>query len=127
MTSIIYTTYPSIFDQLFSTSYFIIILICSIAIIAGVWKTYEKANEAGWKCLIPIYSSYIQAKISVGNGWMFLLVVIPLIGWIFNIYLTFKFAQSFGKGVLFTLGLIFLPIIFYPILGFGSAEYLGPQ
>lgn len=127
MTSITYTEYPSAFSQLFSTSYLIIMLIFCIVIIAGIWKMYEKAGETGWKCLIPIYSSYIQAKIAVGNGWMFLIVLVPLIGWIFNIYLTFKLAQSFGKGFLFTLGLIFLPIIFYPILGFGIDEYYGPQ
>lgn len=105
----------------------IITLIYYILIIIGVWKMYKKAGEAGWKCLIPIYKSYIQAKIAVGDGWMFLIVFAPLIGWIFNLYLTFKFAQSFGKGFLFTLGLIFLPMIYYPILGFGIAEYHGPQ
>ena len=33
-------------------------------------------------------------------------------------------SKSFGKDVGFTLGLIFLPFIFYPILGFGSAQYI---
>jgi hypothetical protein len=35
-------------------------------------------------------------------------------------------AKSFGKGVAFALGLIFLSPIFYCILGFGSAQYQGP-
>ncbi len=35
-------------------------------------------------------------------------------------------ATNFGKGAGFTLGLIFLPYIFYPILGFGGAVYQGP-
>jgi hypothetical protein len=35
-------------------------------------------------------------------------------------------AKSFGKGVGFGLGLAFLGIIFFPILGFGSAQYQGP-
>ncbi len=33
---------------------------------------------------------------------------------------------SFGKQVGFTLGLIFLSFIFYPILAFSNAEYIGP-
>lgn len=34
-----------------------------------------------------------------------------------------KLAKAFGKGVGFTLGLIFIPEIFYLILGFGKAKY----
>ena len=34
-------------------------------------------------------------------------------------------ANRFGKGTGFGLGLAFLGFIFYPILGFGDAEYLG--
>jgi hypothetical protein len=36
-------------------------------------------------------------------------------------------AKSFGKGVGFGIGLLLLPIIFFPILGFGSAQYQGPS
>jgi uncharacterized protein DUF5684 len=35
-------------------------------------------------------------------------------------------AKSFGKGGGFAVGLILLPIIFFPILAFGSAAYTGP-
>ncbi len=41
------------------------------------------------------------------------------------IILTVDLAKSFGKGVGFALGLIFLPFVFFPMLGFGSAEYQG--
>lgn len=34
-------------------------------------------------------------------------------------------AKSFGKGPGYGIGLWLLPIIFYPMLGFGSAEYQG--
>ena len=39
------------------------------------------------------------------------------------IVIAVKLAKAFGKGVGFTLGLIFLSGIFYLILGFGSAKY----
>jgi hypothetical protein len=35
-------------------------------------------------------------------------------------------SKSFGKDEGFTAGLILLGIVFYPILGFGEATYLGP-
>lgn len=37
-----------------------------------------------------------------------------------------QLSLSFGKGVGFTIGLLILGVIFYPILGFGDAEYQGP-
>jgi len=42
-----------------------------------------------------------------------------------GIWVTNLLAKSFGKDEGFTLGLIFLPFIFYPILGFGNAEDHG--
>lgn len=38
-----------------------------------------------------------------------------------------KLGQAFGKGAGFIVGLVFLTPIFQMILGFGSAEYVGPQ
>ena len=29
-----------------------------ILILAAGWKMYEKANEPGWKSIIPIYNTY---------------------------------------------------------------------
>ena len=41
----------------------------------------------------------------------------------FTIAIAVKLAKAFGKGVGYTLGLIFLPNIFTLILGFGKAKY----
>jgi hypothetical protein len=41
------------------------------------------------------------------------------------IIIALDFAKVFGKGSGFGIGLIFLPIIFYPILAFGDAKYQG--
>ena len=35
-------------------------------------------------------------------------------------------SKSFGKDEGFTVGLILLGIVFWPILGFGDARYIGP-
>jgi len=40
-----------------------------------------------------------------------------------SILTSISVANRFGKGGGFAAGMIFLPIIFYPILGFGSATY----
>jgi hypothetical protein len=36
-----------------------------------------------------------------------------------------ELAKAFGKGTGFALGLVFLGFIFFPILGFGDAQYAG--
>jgi len=43
----------------------------------------------------------------------------------FAIIATLSFAKNFGKGGGYACGLIFLPFVFYPLLGFGDAEYSG--
>lgn len=55
----------------------IIALAVSVLVIIAMWKMFEKAGEPGWASLIPFYNAYVLFKISWGNGWFFLLSVIP--------------------------------------------------
>ena len=106
-----------------STPTLLVIFILFVLLIVSMWMIFEKAGEAGWKSLIPFYSSYKLFQIATDHGWMFLLVYVPIIGWIFQVYMVYKLAGAFGKGIGFTVGMVFLPIVFYPILAFGSSEY----
>jgi predicted membrane protein len=53
------------------------------------------------------------------------LALIPLVNIVIGILLMVDVAKAFGMGVGFAIGLILLPVIFVPILGFGSASYQG--
>jgi hypothetical protein len=53
-------------------------------------------------------------------------MLIPFVNFIITIILCIDLAKSFGNGVGFGVGLAFLGVIFFPILGFGSAQYQGP-
>lgn len=101
----------------------IIYLIFFILSVAGLWKMFEKAGEAGWKAIIPIYNLYIITKIINKPWYWVILMIIPYIGVIWSVWSSNLLAKSFGKDIWYTLGIIFLPFIFYPILGFGDAEY----
>ena len=96
-----------------------------ILMIAAMWKVFTKAGHPGWACLIPIYNLYIMCKIAARPGWWVILMFIPLVNLIIIIILVLDIAKSFGKGAGFGIGLLLLPFIFYPILGFGSAQYVG--
>ncbi|WP_430811683.1 MULTISPECIES: DUF5684 domain-containing protein [unclassified Carboxylicivirga] len=97
-----------------------------VLVIASGWKTYEKAGKPGWAYIVPIYNIIVLLDIIGKPGWWLLLFFIPGINLIFAIWMINLLSKSFGKGAGFTLGLLFLPFIFYPLLGFGDAEYKGP-
>ena len=97
-------------------------------VIVGLWKIFVKAGEPGWAAIIPIYNLYIICKITAKPiWWLLLLIFCPPISFIFAILLTLALAKSFGKGVGFAIGMMLLPFVFYPILGFSDATYTAPQ
>jgi hypothetical protein len=101
-------------------------LALAILAIAGIWKVFAKAGHLGWACLIPIYNIYILLKIAGRPGWWLLLFLIPLVNLAMAIVVSIDVARRFGKGVGFGFGLAFLGFVFYPILGFGDAQYTQP-
>ncbi|MDP2989881.1 MAG: DUF5684 domain-containing protein [Kiritimatiellota bacterium] len=103
----------------------IIGLVFAILMLVATWKVFVKAGRPGWAVLIPIYNTYVFLKIAGKPGWWLIWFFIPLLNLIFGIIATVAFAQSFGKGTGFAIGLIFLPIIFIPILAFSEAQYIG--
>lgn len=105
--------------------YLVVVLALSILLIVANWKIYSKAGEPGWASIVPFYCNYVLFKIAMGNGWLFLLMLVPVVNIVVSIMVIFKLASAFGKGIGFGFGLLFLSPIFLLILGFGSAEYQG--
>lgn len=103
----------------------IIYLAFIVFIIAGVWKTFEKAGQPGWASIVPFYNFYIMAKISGTKNWW--LIFIPFANIYIAIVIYIALAKSFGKGTGFGIGLLLLGFIFFPMLGFGDATYIGPN
>jgi len=100
-------------------------LAVGLFMLVASWKIFVKAGQPGWAVLIPLYNTYVFLKIAGKPGWWLILFFIPLANIIVAIIATVAFAVRFGKGAGFAVGLIFLPIIFLPILAFGQAQYLG--
>ncbi|WP_121354933.1 DUF5684 domain-containing protein [Flavisolibacter nicotianae] len=121
-----YNAYERVLDP--STIYAILAVALIFGIIGMIaqWKIFSKAGKPGWAAIVPIYNVYTLLKVVGKPGWWLFLLLVPFV----NIYVAIKsvhlLSKSFGKGVGFTLGLLFLPIAFYPVLAFGSAAYLGP-
>jgi hypothetical protein len=99
------------------------VLLLIILMIVSLWKVYEKAGQAGWKSLIPIYNYVVFLNIIDKPVWWIILLFVPLVSVVVLIIMHIELAKRFGKGVLYGLGLCFLPIIFFPLLAFGDATY----
>jgi len=101
----------------------LIFLVLIVFIIAGIWKTFEKAGQPGWAAIIPIYNVVILLKIAGRPIWWLVLLLIPIVSIVVSIVVAIDIAKNFGKSTGFGVGLALLGFIFYPILGFGDAEY----
>lgn len=95
--------------------------------LAAMWKVFEKAGQPGWAAIIPIYNAIVLIQIAGKPVWWFLLYFIPLVNIFIAISVIHNVSKNFGRGVGTTLGLIFLSPIFFPILAWGDAGYLGPS
>lgn len=111
----------------FFAIYAIVVLAVAAFMIVCMWKIFSKAGQPGWASIIPFYNSYVLFDIAWGNGLLFLLMLVPAANTIIAIILYVKLSQAFGYSGAFAVGLIFLPIIFIPVLAFGNNTYIGPQ
>lgn len=120
---------------LFTGIFLLVIIPLVIFYIVCLWKTFEKAGVEGWKAIIPFYNAWVLAEIAGKPGWWGIVGVagvIPVIGWIASIaalvlyvIIAIELSKKFGKDSIFSLLLIFLPVIGFAILAFGSAKYNG--
>ena len=75
--------------------------------------------------MIPIYNIIVMLEIAERPVWWVVLWAVPLVNLVVCMILIVDFANAYGKSGAFALGLYFLPFAFFPILGFGDAEYVG--
>ena len=101
----------------------VVIIALSVFMLVSMWKIFTKAEQPGWGVLVPIYNCYLMLKIAGKPGWWLLLMFVPIANLVVAILMYVGIANNFGKGAGYAIGMIFLPIIFYPMLAFGSATY----
>jgi hypothetical protein len=104
------------------------------------WIIFKKAGQPGWAILIPVYNIIVNLKVAGKPTWwvvfylLFPIVLIPIVGiiiWsililVITILVKHGISRHFGQGAGFTVGLVFLGIIFKAILAFGKYEWKKP-
>jgi hypothetical protein len=99
-------------------------LVVALVPLVGVCKVFAKAGQPAWAALVPIYNVYILCEIVRKPEW-FIMTLIPCIGLYWGVLLCLETAKVFGKEPGFGIGLMLLGFVFWPILGFGDAQYMG--
>lgn len=134
--------------------FFLIVLAIVIAILVIIvisnWKILTKANEEGWKALIPFYNKWTLCEVvGLSPYWVIELLVVQALylfidqvlegsfivtslSWLvslnslyFNVVYSLSLAKSFGKDKSFGILTVFFPVITLPMLAFGKSEYVG--
>ncbi|MEZ5387997.1 MAG: DUF5684 domain-containing protein [Prosthecobacter sp.] len=95
--------------------------------IASAWKVFAKAGEPGWACIIPIYNLVVLLKVAGKPIWWIILLILPLVNIVISLLVALGVAQNFGKSSGFGIGLWLLGFIFFPILAFGDAKFVGQK
>ncbi|MBN2481885.1 MAG: DUF4199 family protein [Bacteroidales bacterium] len=104
---------------------FQILVLFALITLEAQWKIYKKAGKPGWASIIPFYNIIVLMEIIEKPVWWFILLLIPFVNIVMAIWVTNLLAKKFGKDESFTIGLIFLPFIFYPLLGLSRARYIA--
>lgn len=104
---------------------FVVIILAPMLI--GMWKVFEKAGKPGWAAIVPVYNGIVLLEIINRPIWWIILLICFALSPIFHIIVSLELAKSFGKSIGFAVGMILLPFIFFPILGFGDSKYIGAQ
>ena len=102
------------------------LIVMVLLIIVPMWKIFTKAGQPGIAAIIPIWNILVMIEIAKKPTWWIILFLVPFVNFIIMIMIMHGISINFGKDSGFTAGLILLPIVFIPILGYGSAQYSPP-
>ena len=116
----------------------IIVVALLVLVIVANCKMFKKAGEAWWKALVPLYNSWVEARIG-GLAWWWFLIFVVVLGLMGSLKETnpvvsmlcvltsynysYNICKKFGKSGGFALLCTFLPFVGLPILAFGIAKY----
>lgn len=105
----------------------LIYLVVIVFEIAAFWQLFAKAGEAGWQAIIPVWSTIVLIKIAGRPLWWVILYFIPFVNIVIHFIVSIEVARAFGKGTGYGVLLALFPYVVVPMLGFGSAQYVGSR
>ena len=98
-------------------------LLRSITIMIGGKKIFIKASRGEKSCLYPIINLFSMLEIVDMSTYFGVLFFVPVLNYLLLTVMSWKLGKVFKTGLFFKLGLVVLPILFYPILGSSKRVY----
>jgi signal peptidase I len=100
----------------------IFLLLSVVALLLGLYKTFEKAGEKGWKALVPVYNFLVWLKIIQKPWWWIFLILIPTVGFYMLAIMIVLLSNCFGKRKFIEhVFAVVAYFIWVPYLGFSQA------
>ena len=110
---------PSLFSGATLIIVAAVIGVLFLLMVLSWWKIFSKANQAGWKVLVPFLNFIVVTKIlNKPIWWMAIYLILP----VGHILVSLQMAKLFGKKIIFAVGMILVPFVFYPLLAFSKAQ-----
>ena len=105
-----------------------IILLCltftrSILVMLGGNKIFKKASKKSSTAYYPILNLFTLLDITETSTFLGILFFVPVVNVVALSILFYRLGTAFNTSKLFKIGLVILPIIFYPILALGNKQY----
>lgn len=97
-----------------------VVLLLVIAV--SLWRVFTRMGQPGWTGAVPIVNFVSIAALAGRPWWIGLIPIVPCVGLVAVVVLLRDLARMFGHGFAFTVGLVFLPFVFLPILAFSPRE-----
>ncbi|MGQ0505400.1 MAG: DUF5684 domain-containing protein [Myxococcaceae bacterium] len=97
------------------------------ALTPALWRIFAKAGRPGWSALFPLYNLVLLCEIAARPSWFAALLLVPVINIPCFIWICLGLATQFGKRSSFALGLSLLAPVFFSVLAFGDAPFLGER
>ena len=97
--------------------YFCVTIICSIMMSVNSLPVDFNASQEVVNAQVAAIDWAQYVPFLIGT------IVSAVMSIVVNVYVCYRLAKAFGKGIGYTLGLIFFPEIVLLVLGFGKAKY----
>ena len=103
-----------------------LVIVATFAV--GLYKMFEKAGEAGWKALVPVYNWVIWLKLIGKPVWWVVLLLIPVVNILVLVSMVIDLARAYGQHDLkHHAAALLLPFYWFPKAGFDpNIQYVAP-
>lgn len=106
-----------------------IAIVTAIVLHAALFLLFKKAGFAGWNAFVPVLNIFTIFKITGRKWYWLILMLLPVIGFLFVMIAFFDLLHSFGRRRFyhFLLGLFFGPYYLFIVALNKKVEYTGPR